>query len=145
VVLLTPLPAQTNAVLTVIPPEKISGKRNEMVTADFRLELRHGYHVNSNTPNDDYLIPLKFTWADGPAQAAEVIFPKPQLEKYEFSAKPVSVFTGEFKTQTRFKILPTAPLGPAVLAGKIRYQACTERACLPPRTIDVKVPIFIHD
>jgi hypothetical protein len=27
------------------------------------------------------------------------------------------------------------------LAAKLRYQACTDKACLPPVTVDVKVPV----
>jgi hypothetical protein len=137
---LTPVLAQISTVLIVTPPEKIAGKRNEVVTADFTLQLRNGYHVNSNTPSDEFLIPLRFTWTDGAAQAGEVTFPKPQLEKYQFSEKPLSVFTGDFKAQTKFKILSTG-----TVAGKLRYQACNEKACLPPRTIDIKVPVEIRN
>jgi len=111
-----------------------------MVTADFSLRLRSGYHVNSNTPNDEFLIPLRLTWTNGAAEAGEVIFPKPQQEKYEFSKKPVSVFSGDFKVQTKFKLESTG-----TMIGKLRYQACSEKACLPPRTIEVKLPVEVHN
>jgi hypothetical protein len=135
-----PLSAQINNVLTVTPPEKIAGKKNEVVTADFTLQLRNGYHVNSNIPADEYLIPLRFTWNEGAAQAGEVTFPKPQMEKYQFSQKPLSVFSGDFKAQTRFKLLSTG-----VVTGKLRYQACNDRACLPPRTVEIKVPVEVRN
>ena len=137
---LTPLPAQISTVLTVTPPEKIAGKRSEMVTADFKLQLRNGYHVNSNTPNDEFLIPLRFTWTNGAAEAGEVVFPTPQQEKYEFSAKPVSVFSGEFKVQTKFRLLSAG-----TMIGKLRYQACSDKACLPPRTVEVKLPVEVRN
>ena len=137
---LAPLPAQISTVLTVTPPEKIAGKRNEVVPADFALQLRSGYHVNSNTPSDEFLIPLRFTWTNGAAEAGEVTFPKPQLEKYQFSEKPLSVFTGDFKVQTKFKVISTG-----TVTGKLRYQACSDKACLPPRTIDVKVPVEVRN
>lgn len=137
---LTPLPAQISTVLTVTPPEKIAGKRNEMVTADFKLQLRTGYHVNSNTPNDEFLIPLRFIWTNGAAEAGEVTFPKPQQEKYEFSATPVSVFSGEFKAQAKFKLVSTG-----TMIGKLRYQACSDKACLPPRTVEVKLPVVVRN
>src|SRR5882724_2070475 len=91
--LVSSLPAQISNVLTLNPPEKVSGKRNDVVSAAFELVLRPGYHVNSNTPNDEYLIPLKFTWQDGGTQVVDVVFPKPQSEKYEFSEKPLSVYS----------------------------------------------------
>jgi hypothetical protein len=47
------------------------------------------------------------------------------------------VFTGDFKIVTRFRPKPTAPLGPTQVTGKIRYQACTDKECLPPKTVPV--------
>jgi hypothetical protein len=144
-VLVSSLPAQISNVLTLNPPEKVSGKRNDVVSAAFELVLRPGYHVNSNIPNDEYLIPLKFTWQDGSTQAVDTVFPKPQSEKYEFSEKPLSVYSGTFKVETKFKILPSAPSGPSTISGKLRYQACSDKFCLPPKNIDIKLPLFVRE
>jgi hypothetical protein len=108
-----------------------------------KLALLAGYHVNSNKPSDKYLIPLKLTWNTGPAEAAEVVFPKPQLEKVSFSPNPLSVFTGEFELVTRFKVPATASPGPAALIGKVRYQACNDRMCLTPKNMDVAMQVDI--
>ena len=112
-----------------------------------KLALLAGYHVNSNKPSDKYLIPLKLTWNSpsnqSPAEAAEVIFPKPQLEKVSFSPNPLSVFTGEFELVTRFKVPATASPGPAALIGKVRYQACNDRMCLTPKNLDVAMQVDI--
>ena len=115
-------------------------------TAQIKLtaELRTGYHCNSNTPSDDYLIPLKLTWTSAPLEVAGVEYPKPQMEKYSFSDKPLSVYTGNFDIVTRFKVPASAPPGPAVISAKLRYQACTDRMCLPPKTVDVNIPIDIQ-
>ena len=82
----------------------------------------------------------RFGFGNGAAEAGEVVFPKPLQEKYEFSAKPVSVFSGEFKTQTKFKLLSTG-----TMIGKLRYQACSDKVCLPPRTIEVKLPVEVRN
>jgi hypothetical protein len=145
--LCTPASAQLNSlsnVLTVIPPEKLVAKRNETITAEFRIQLRNGYHVNSDKPADPYLIPLRFTWLPGPAQPVEVRFPAPKMEKFEFSEKPVSVFDGEFKAVAKFRVGSELPRGPLKVAGKLRYQACNDKMCLPPRTLDVTVPLEIR-
>ncbi len=39
----------------------VKAKPGSTVEAKVSLQLRQGYHVNSNTPSDDYLIPLKLT------------------------------------------------------------------------------------
>jgi hypothetical protein len=131
-------------VLTVAPAERVRAKRNETATVKLRLQLRPGYHVNSNTPSDEYLIPLKLTWAADPLKVEQVIFPKPQMEKYQFSEKPLSVFSGDFDVITKFKVAPNAPAGPALGTGKLRYQACNDRMCLPPKTVEVPLTIEIQ-
>jgi hypothetical protein len=141
----TLLPAQISPVLTVNTPPKASVKRNQALTSAIEIQLRNGFHVNSDKPADRYLIPLKLTWNPGVAEATEVVYPKPTMEKLEFSPQPVSIFSGDFKAQTTFKILPNAPLGEQLITGKLRYQACNNRECLPPRTVEVKIPVDVRN
>jgi hypothetical protein len=136
--------AQGSGVLTVAPPNKVSAKRSETVDAKIAVQLRSGFHVNSDKPSDAYLIPLKLTWEASDLQVADTIYPKPRMETYEFTSKPLSVFTGDFDIVTRFKVPPKAQTGAVVLLGKLRYQACNEKMCLPPRTVEVRLPIDIR-
>jgi thioredoxin:protein disulfide reductase len=128
-------------VLTIAPPDKVTAKAGAPAEASLTVQLRPGYHCNSNTPSDEYLIPLKLTWSAGALESAEVSYPKPRMEKYSFSEKPLSVYTGDFKIVTKFKA-GAAP-GISALSGKLRYQACTDRMCLPPKTVDVTLPVEI--
>ena len=130
--------AQT-PILNIVPPARLTIKKSEPVTAKLQLQLRQGYHVNSNKPSDEYMIPLKLTWDAGPLEAREIIFPIPHLEKSEFAEKPLSVFTGEFEIATKLAAKPTASPGLGILNGKLRYQACNDKMCLPPKTLDVKI------
>jgi hypothetical protein len=135
--------AQNSNVLTVAAPEKVTAKIGSTTQVKVSLELRTGYHCNSNKPADDYLIPLKLTWAPGPLESPEVTYPAPQMEKYSFSPTPLSVYTGNFELITKFKVSASAVPGPAIVTAKLRYQACNDRMCLTPKTIDVSVPIDI--
>jgi thiol:disulfide interchange protein DsbD len=135
---------QSSSVLTATAPQKTVAKRNRTVDVKIAVQLRDGYHVNSNSPNDEYLIPLRLRWDDsGPLKAVEVIYPTPELRKYDFSSKPLSVFTRDFSILTWFKAAD-APLGPGALVGRLRYQACDEESCLPPRTLEVRLPFEIQ-
>ncbi len=135
--------AQTG-VLTVVPPALFSVKRAEPLEAKLHMQLRQGYHVNSNTPSDEYMIPLKLTWDAGTLEVKEVVFPKPHLEKSEFAEKPLSVFTGEFDIITKLAAKPNAAPGLGMLSGKLRYQACNDKMCLPPKTVEVKLTYEIR-
>jgi hypothetical protein len=137
------LPAQNNGVVTVAPAEKARVKRNSEFTEKISVQVRPGFHVNSNAPNDPYLIPLKLTWT-GPLQVEEVTFPKPESVKSSFSEKPLAVFTGTFDIVTKFKVPANAPDGPNMAAGKLRYQACNDRECLRPQTLDVNLSLDIR-
>ncbi len=120
-------------------------KRGATASVKLSLQLRRGYHVNSHAPNDEFLIPLRLRWDDAsPLKAAEVAYPKPELRNYGFSDQPVSVFTGDFSILTRFEVAAEAPAGSGVLAGKLRYQACDESSCLPPRTLEVRLAYEIR-
>jgi len=132
--------AQGKQYLTAEAPQKLEARRGTSVEAKIAVSVQPGFHVNSNTPSDDYLIPLKLKWEPGGAlEPGAVIFPKPQMEKYEFSEKPLSVFTGDFSLVARFKVPANASQGPGIMLGKLRYQACNSNSCFPPKTVDVRL------
>jgi hypothetical protein len=130
-------------VLNYLPAKKVTAKPGATVDSALPLQLRSGYHVNSSTPSDEYLIPLRLTWGAGPLEAAGFTFPKAQMEKYSFSEKPLSVYAGDFEIVTHFKVAAGAPPGPSTLTGKLRYQACNSTMCLPPKTLEVSLAVEI--
>ena len=133
-----------SSVVTVVAPEKVVVKRNAVQPLEFTIQVRNGYHVNSNKPADEYLIPLRWTF-EGPVSVSEVVYPAPKMQKFEFSQKPMSVYEGDFKTTAKVKVGPGVPVGTQLVVGKLRYQACNDRMCLPPRTLEVKVPVEIRN
>src|SRR4051795_1683250 len=143
--LCAPLLAQSSGHLKVGEVPKVAGKRGAAVQAKIPLAVDPGFHVNSNTPNEQYLIPLKLTWkAIGALEGGQVSYPKPVQEKYEFSEKPLSVFTGKFEVTATFKVGAHAPAGPGVAAGQLRYQACNDKACFPPKTVEISLPYSVQ-
>jgi len=137
--------AQSNGYLSVGEVPKVAGKRGAAVQVKIPLAVQPGYHVNINKPSEDYLIPLKLTWAStGALEGSEVVYPKPEMEKYEFSPTPLSVFTGKFDVTATFKVGANAAAGPGAAVGKLRYQACSSKACYPPKTIEVTIPYQVQ-
>src|SRR5512147_3047648 len=77
-----PLTAQSSGHLSVGKIDKVAGKRNATVTAKIPCTIDPGFHVNSNTPSDEFLIPLKVTWkSTGALQGGQLTYPKPTMEK----------------------------------------------------------------
>ncbi len=140
---LAPLRAADRHVLFLDVPDSIRVKAGESVELTLRAELAPGHHVNSDKPSDKYLIPLRLTWTADPLRVAAVEFPEPKMERYAFSDKPLSVFTGDFDIVTRFEAPAAAAHGRHAVTGALRYQACTDNLCLPPKTIPVQMTVDI--
>lgn len=136
--------AQGTGAMTLGQIEPVSAKAGSAFTQKIPLHLKSGYHCNSNTPAEDYLIPLRLTWTPGPATADQTVYPKPLQENFAFSPKPVSVYSGTFVIETKFRVPADAPKGPAKVKGKLRYQACSDKECLPPKTIEIEIPLQIE-
>jgi hypothetical protein len=132
--------AQTN-VLTVGRTQTVKAKIGSTVEVKLPLVLRPGFHVNSNPAADKYLIPLQLSWDPGVLGAASVAYPKPVTEKYPFYPVPLLVYSGTFEVTTTFRVAPTAAPGPAAINGKLRYQACNDRECLQPKTMNVALQV----
>lgn len=139
-----PLAAQNSQVLSVAPPRTVIARKGARAEVKLAVSLREGYHANSNTPSEDYMIPLKLTWNAAPLEVEDTIYPKAKLEKYDFADKPLSVFSGDFVVLTRFQTPASAPSGATVLTGKLRYQACTTSMCLPPKSVEVRLPVDVR-
>ena len=140
----TILIAQTSPNLTVAPVPTVKVKKGSVTAVTLRAALPPGFHANSNTPTDEYLIPLTLKWTGGPLQADGITYPKGTMEKYPFSAKPLSVVTGEFSVSTKFKVPASAPNGAASQNGTLKYQACNDRMCFAPKSVPVTVTLEIQ-
>lgn len=123
--------------------ELIKAKIGSTVEVRLPLELREGFHVNSNAPLDKTLIPLKLTWKEGFFGATDVKFPKASIETFKFSKEPLSVFTDKFDVVTTFKVAPTASPGPTAINGTVRYQACNDKGCQFPTNLNVAVQVML--
>ena len=130
--------------ITIPEPKQITVKRGGMTDLKLTATLNEGFHANSHTPSDENLIPLKLTWEPGALTAKDVLYPKPKFEKYEFSEKPLSVVEGAFDLTTKFAAAASAPAGPSVVTGHLRYQACNNNSCFPPKTVEIKLPVLVQ-
>jgi len=135
--------AQSSGALSLGEIHPVAAARGATAKVPLTMYVRSGFHVNSDKPNDDYLIPLKLTWDKGPLGVESIDYPAPQIEKTSFSDK-LSVFSGSFRVTSNFHAPPDATPGSGMMTGKLRYQACDDHQCLRPQTIDVRVPVEIR-
>jgi hypothetical protein len=136
--------AQMAPNLSVAPVPMVKTAKGSVAVISLRASLPAGYHANSNKPTESYLIPLTLKWTGGPLDVDSIDYPKGKLEKYSFSDKPLSVVTGEFAITTKFRVKSGASSGPAQETGSLRYQACDNHACYPPKNVPVNVTVQVQ-
>ncbi|HEX3879237.1 MAG TPA: protein-disulfide reductase DsbD domain-containing protein [Bryobacteraceae bacterium] len=135
--------AQSSGHLQAGAPQKVVGKRGDKVQSTIPVTVDAGFHVNSDKPKEEFLIPLSLTWtATGALQAGAVVYPKATTETV--GTDKLSVFTGKFNVIANFTVAPNATAGPGSVAGKLKYQACNNNTCFPPKTIEIAVPYQVQ-
>jgi DsbC/DsbD-like thiol-disulfide interchange protein len=104
------------------------------------MDIPSGYHINSNRPLEKYLIASQLQFeAPAGVRVGPIVFPRPVLRSLKFSKSKVSVFEGH--TTIRFSVTVPASFksNSVELKGRLRYQACNDDVCFPPKTTEVKV------
>ena len=130
--------------LTVAPVATVKAAKGTEATVTLKASLPPGFHANTNKPTEAYLIPLTLKWTGGPLEAGAIAYPKGTMEKYSFSDTALSVVSGEFSISTKFKVPAGAPTGAAAESGTLRYQACNDKACFPPKTLNVSFTVTVE-
>jgi thioredoxin:protein disulfide reductase len=137
-------PAIRSVDVVQVRPEEATLTSGESGEALVRLQITNGYHVNANPPTFPYLkaTELEITPADGIA-VEFMTYPDPLARKFSFSEQPLAVYEGETIVKARLKADKTAKPGKHNLSAKLRVQACDDKVCYAPGTLDVLVPVNI--
>lgn len=109
------------------------------VTAD----LAKGWHINSNRPTLDYLIPTVLTVSVPPGmEVMDVQYPAPVRKTFSFAEAPLDVYEGQIILKATAKIGGVTSGEYRVLC-LLRYQACDDEKCLPPASVEVSFPMEV--
>jgi len=131
---------QKRAAVEYLFPEQVTVAASKPVSVALHFSIAPGLHINSHTPKDGFLIPTAFTIpADSGVileeasypQGADVILPSDPKTK-------LNVYSGEFVIQARIVASP----GEHLVEARLRYQACDQNACMPPKTITVPIDVI---
>ena len=105
--------------------------------AALQVKLPDGFHVNSNKPRDESLIPVRLTvTAPRGVKVTELVFPQPTDLKQRGAEQPLSVFEREFIIGVAMTVAPETVPGDLVMPAALRYQACDETMCYIPTTAE---------
>lgn len=120
-------------------PEQVTLTAGKPAMVELHFRVAKGLHINSHAPKDTYLIPTTFSVPDG-AGVRLVGMQYPAGVEFTLPADPntrLNVYTGDFTIEARL----TASPGDHLVQAKLRYQACDETECMPPKTIAVGIDV----
>jgi thiol:disulfide interchange protein DsbD len=102
------------------------------------MTIAPGWHVNAHVPRDDFLIPTTLTLvAPAGVRVGDVEYPAPVERRLAFGgSKTFLLYEGTVRLTAS---LDGTPEPGGRFSGALRYQACDDSRCLPPRTIDLEV------
>ncbi len=125
----------------IVGPSSVAAGARTVVTVE--LSVGPGWHVNSHTPADAFLIPTDLSLATSAGTLSAVRYPAPVERKFSFSETPLSVYEGAVKFETDLQA--PAASGKASVTGGITYQACNDRQCFAPATLPLETSITIAE
>jgi DsbC/DsbD-like thiol-disulfide interchange protein len=121
----------------------VSAGKPAEVELNFRV--KDGFHVNSNKPNSDLLIPttIKLEPPSDLATAA-ITFPAGKDISFPFDpSEKLNVYSQAFTVKAKLIAAHTASAGNFTVHGKLNYQACSDNACFPPKNVPFQFDVHV--
>jgi DsbC/DsbD-like thiol-disulfide interchange protein len=130
--------------VTVAPIAAVVVARGGKAPLDIALRINRGYHINSNRPHDDLLLPT-VVYLDPPEgiEILKIAYPQAEELAAPFANQKLSVYSGEFEVTAEVRVPRSAALGTQRVRGQVRYQACDNRQCFPPKTTPIEFDVRV--
>jgi len=111
--------------------------RGQSAKGSVVISVPSGLHINSNRPKSQYAIATSVRVTSQGARLGSVSYPRGHDRKFAFSDNSINVYEG--RVPVNFNVtVPQNFKGDTVrVRAVVRYQACTEEVCYPPKTTEV--------
>ncbi len=141
-----PLPVKTGGPsVSLVSAPLPSIVRGESGSVDLRFHIANGFHINSNKPSEEFMIPTALRVdATTDIVIGKVSYPPGQDVSFEFAPdQKLSVYSGSFTVGVLVRPLHTVLPGKYAMRGALKYQACDNRACYPPKQLPVEFEVRV--
>ncbi len=118
----------------ILPFESLQQQASHEILIE--MQVNEGWHINSNKPLEDFLIPteISFEAQDG-ISFGKISYMIPEMKKFTFSETMLSVYEDKAYAKTTITISPDFNQTEVIIRGKVYYQACNDESCLAPDEI----------
>jgi hypothetical protein len=139
------IPGRKIPSVTMSPAPLKTVTRGKPTDIDLRFHISPGFHVNSNRPNSEFLIPtaLKIN-APTDIVIGKLTYPPGQEQSFPFAPdEKLSVYSTEFSVGVVVHPLASVIPGKYMLHGELKYQACDNAACYPPKKLPIEFEVKV--
>ena len=108
------------------------------------LKINPGWHINANEVTDEFLFASACTFEENDRfTVKEYVYPEARRGKYEYSENELLVYEGETAIGVLIEAAKSLAPGSYKIKGTFDYQACNQKSCLPPKTIDIEITVAV--
>ena len=119
-------------------------KAGEKLTAQITAAIGGGWHLYSITQGTGGPVPTRITVDEGVFKAAGAVRGSaPQKQMDPNFGIATETYTGSASFSVPVAVDSSAQTGAQTLSVSVRYQACNDKVCLPPKTLKVSAPVEI--
>lgn len=138
-VLLAVTPAVVEAQEVSVTFTEGAVKRGSTIKGTVVLSIPEGLHVNSNKPSSEYLIATSVRLSGAGMKVSKIDYPEGANRKFQFSETELNVYEGEISIPFSVSVLKSFKGKQLSMKALVRFQACTEEVCYPPKNKQVIV------
>jgi hypothetical protein len=131
--------------VTVAPVPLVTAPRASQTMVSLNFRVAPGFHINSNAPKSEFLIPTALKM-DVPTDIVlgKIAYPEGKDVSFPFSPdEKLNVYSGDFIINVAVHPLHAVVPGKYVMHGTLRYQACDNAQCFPPKTLPVSFDVKV--
>ncbi len=131
--------------VTMAPVPLVTAQRAKPTTVTLEFRVAPGFHINSNTPKSEFLIATALKM-DPPTDIVlgKTEYPEGRDVSFPFSPdEKLNVYSGDFAINVSIHPLHSVVPGKYVMHGFLRYQACDNAQCFPPKTLPVNFDVKV--
>jgi Disulphide bond corrector protein DsbC len=128
-----------------VPPEIATVERGHPGTVELQFRVARGFHINSNQPKQEYLKKTELR-LDPPTDiiVGRVTYPEGVDRSFSFAPdEKLNVYTGDFAIDVVVRPLKSVLPAKYAFHGFLKYQACDNAACYPPRQLPVSFEVKV--
>ncbi len=131
--------------VSMAPVGLVSAQRAAQTKVTLNFRVASGFHINSNTPKSEFLIPTSLKM-DLPTDIilGKIDYPEGKDLTFPFSPdEKLNVYSGDFDVDLMVHPLRSVTPGKYVMHGILRYQACDNAQCFPPKALPVSFEVKV--